>query len=307
MVDSLTILAPLFIAIAGGFFLGRWRKLPPRPFVQAVMDLFMPALVFGTMMTEPVTLRMAAGGGAAALIVLTVLFLFCLAARPVMKKPLPEFALPVLFMNSGFLGIPLVKLLMGSAVLNGIVFYDQVQTLCIFTLGITLAASGSGSARESIKAGLMSFVKEPLVISILLALALLGTGVRLPTFITDPIQFIGNVTPAVALFALGIRLAAVRNFFYRGLASGLVLRFGGGLLGGLLAVHLLHLEGALAVIVILASSLPSAVFSYVLAERYDRRPEEAAAFLFVSTLVSIPLIPVILNLAESLTGFSIGS
>ena len=60
---------------------------------------------------------------------------------------------------------------------------------------------------------------------------------------------------------------------------------------GVLAIWLFELEGILAGVVLLQAAMPSAVFNYVFAERYNREPDKVAAVILQSTLISIISLP----------------
>ena len=58
--------------------------------------------------------------------------------------------------------------------------------------------------------------------------------------------------------------------------------------------RMLGLEGTARGIVILQSSMPVAVFSYLFAVRYQRSPEEVAGTVVISTLLSFLSLPLLL-------------
>lgn len=293
------ILAPLFLCVLAGVALGRWRKLSPQPIVTAVMDLFMPALVFDALLTSSISPADMLAAGLASSLVIALLFALCVLVRPILGLPLRSFALPVLFMNAGFLGMPLMDLAFGHAGLGRIVVFDQVQSLFMFSLGIWIA-SGRASLRESLTA----FLREPLIYAIALAILIRAAGITLPQILVGSIRFLGSVTPPLALFSLGLRLAdtpltwMADRTILKNLAAILALRFIGGFACGWAAVECLSLDGLNRQVVLIASGLPSAVFSYILAERYRAEPDLTAAAVFSSTVLSIALLPLLLQIVS---------
>ncbi|MBI4180062.1 AEC family transporter [bacterium] len=296
-----SVLAPLLLSVLCGVLMGLWRKLRPEPFVTAVMDLFMPALVFDALLTARVSAAELFSTAIASCVVILFLFGLCLLVKTLTARPLRSFALPVLFMNAGFLGMPLMDLAFGAEAIGRIVVFDQVQSFFMFSLGIWIAMKPSEAGGAVWMESLKAFLKEPLIHSILLAVLFRALGMIPPEFVLSPIRWLGAVTPVLALFALGLRLAATpvssfsRSEVRRSLGLILGLRFGGGILCGLLAVSMLGLEGMTRQVVLIASGLPSAVFSYILAERYGAEPDLTAAAVFTSTIVSLPLIPLLLK------------
>ena len=301
--NLMRILAPLFVCILAGVVMGRWRKLGPEPFVTAVMDLFMPALVFDALVSADVSLAEMFSTGIASGLIIALLFVLCQIARPMLARPLREFALPVLFMNAGFLGMPLMNLAFGPEGLGRIVVFDQVQSFFMFTLGIWVAAPHEPvRARRAVSLhALSAFLREPLMYAIMAAAGLRACHVSLAESVLAPVRFVGSVTPALALFALGLRLAATpvgavfQPRILKTLAWILLFRFAGGILCGYVVVSVMHLDGLTRQVVLIASALPSAVFSYILAERYQADPETAAAAVFGSTVLSALVLPILLR------------
>ena len=62
-------------------------------------------------------------------------------------------------------------------------------------------------------------------------------------------------------------------------------------------MELLGLTGTLRGVLLIQSSMPVAVFSYLFAARYQRHPEDAAGAILVSTLVSFATLPGLLIFA----------
>ena len=50
----------------------------------------------------------------------------------------------------------------------------------------------------------------------------------------------------------------------------------------------------LAKVLIVQYAMPSAVFNFILADRYNKSPEKIASIVFVSTIISILVIPIVL-------------
>lgn len=86
-----------------------------------------------------------------------ILFILSFVYVKITKQDSRTFIPPVIFMNSGFLGILLMKLWGGLVAMNVIIAYDQVQTTYIFTLGILLVTGGFSKHR------FLEMVKSPLL------------------------------------------------------------------------------------------------------------------------------------------------
>jgi len=290
----LSIILPLLVLIAGGYFFGRLARLSEETLVRTVMDFFLPMLVFASlygMDSKPSEIGLVAAACAAILAVL--LAASALYARLSGAEP-RSFIPAVIFMNSGFLGIPVMKLWGGLTAVNLIVVYDQVQTLFIFTVGIMVVGGGFSLS------GLRQMLRSPLLWSILAGFLFHFLRIPLPTVLLSALEFGGAASPALAAFALGCSLNNTKLDFNIHLVVGVLLRTVLGFLAGLGAVRLFHLTGAARTVVIVASSLPSAVLSSVLPARYGVKPNLAAPIVLLTTVLGLLTIPAALYLAELL-------
>lgn len=289
------ILFPLFLLIFGGFFISRVFSLPEGPLVRVVTDFFMPLLVFHSFCTSPTDLpqilRILGAVTLVLILMLGVSWVYCRAFRLNIRAVAP----PLLFMNSGFLGIPMMKLWGGLTAMNLIVLYDQLQTFYIFTLGIVLV-TGSFSLK-----GLMEIVRTPLIWSIVLGLIFNLFEIPVHSAILDGLAFGGDVAPALAVFTIGMALNRYRISFDIHVLVGVLMRFVLGFLFGWLASELLGFDGMTKTVVITASSLPAAVFSVVLPLRYGVDGRYAGSVLVISTLLSVVTLPLAFYICGSIT------
>jgi hypothetical protein len=73
-----------------------------------------------------------------------------------------------------------------------------------------------------------------------------------------------------------------------------LIRIFGGLAAGYAVVTLLDIDGLNRQIILLYSSLPSAVVNFVLTEKYNQDPQLAASIILLTTLISVATIPLVL-------------
>jgi predicted permease len=191
-----------------------------------------------------------------------------------------------MFMNSGFIGYPLALFALGEAGLSKAVIYDITNAFFIFTLGIYIASQGRDR---------WQVFKIPFIYAAAAGIIISLCGIKIPHFIYSPLYLVGGTTIPLALFMLGCRLASMKIVSWKLPFTASCLRLGIGLGLGLLAVFLFKLQGVIAKVVILSSSLSSAVTTVALAEEYDSDPELVASTIFLSTLLSIITIVIILN------------
>jgi predicted permease len=283
--DSFVLFFPLFALVAGGFLLGRLFDLSEETLVRVVTDFFFPVLVFHAFYSTDLQIG-AMGRLAGASVLVSVLLLLVAAAYAYLAGlDYRGFVPPMIFPNSGFLGIPLMKLWGGLAAMNAVVVFDQVQNLLIFTVGLLIVTGGFSVW------GLREMGKSPLLWAIVAGFACNLVGLRLPGMVSDTLGFIAAAAAPLAGFTLGCSLSRRRPSLSIHLLAGLFIRVVLGFLAGLAASLLLGLEGTTRTVVIVASSLPAAVFSFVLPARYGVDSELPGAVVLVSTVLGIVTMP----------------
>ena len=288
------ILLPLILLALGGYICAWLFALSEETLVRVVTDFFMPLLVFYSLYTSTINLNDTMKLGGAVGFVLLFLLLASLVYCHIFNLDKRAFLPPIIFMNSGFLGIPLMELWGASGAVNQIVIYDQIQTFFIFTLGIFIVAGGFTLT------GLVEIFKTPLLWSIILGFWFRYAGIDISQPLLDAFKYSGAGAPALATFALGCSLRKRRLRADPHLISGLLIRFGFGFIAGLLAVKIFGITGSARTVVITASTLPSAVFSVVLPLRYGVDTRFAGAMILLSTLLSVFTIPFVFYLCSKI-------
>jgi malate permease and related proteins len=284
-------LLPIFLLIGGGYLLTRIYTLSLDTLVKVITDFLMPLLIFHALYTSDIEPELILDlAGATTLVVVLMLIAAYIYARLVSMDP-RVFIPAIIFMNSGFLGIPLMKLWGGQEAMNLIVIYDQIQTIYVFVLGI-LILTGGISLR-----GLREIVRSPILWAIGAGFLFRFTGIVLPEPLLTAFDFGGTAAPPLAALTLGVSLAETKLSLNIHLVSGLLLRTVGGFLCGLLAAALFGLTGLSRTVVLVTSMLPSAVFTSVLPLRYGVEADFAGTMVVVSTLLGILTIPLAFALA----------
>ena len=292
ILDSFLILLPLIFLALGGYVLSEFYSLSEDTLIRIVTDFFMPILIFYSLYTSDINLAKTLKLLGAVSIVLAILFIASFVYCRLFKLDLKAFAPPVLFMNSGFLGIPLMKLWGGFAAMNYIVIYDQIQTFYIFTIGIVIVTGGFTLV------GVREMVKSPLLWAIVAGFLFKHLEIPVSKNLIETLGYCGAGAPALATFALGCSLRKRRVVADIHLLSGLIFRFVFGFLAGWAATVMLNITGMERIVVLVASSLPSAVFSVVLPLRYGIEARFAGSLILISSILSIFIIPIVFYLSS---------
>ncbi len=280
------VLVPIFLLVGVGYGAGKLLRLDPKSFAALGFWVLSPALIFESLRTA--TLSWNEMGVVTAFVSAHYLGMY-LISIPVGRVLFPgdrdaraAASLVLTFGNCGNLGFPLLLFSFGERALEVGAVFLAVNTLYLATLGVGIAAGGFGRPLDAIR----GIFRTPWIYAVVAALI----ARELPTFPTWIARTTGALKEGAIPFLLvlvGLQLAQVS---LRRIAAGATrlaiarLVLGSGLAWGLAAI--MGLSGVLRGALILEGSVPSAVNAYLLASRFDRRPDLAAAALFISTLLS---------------------
>jgi predicted permease len=285
--ELLPIIAPTLIVAGLGYAWARKGLDYPVEFVtRAVMNIGAPCLIVSSFSKAGIDIgRMAEIAGAAVLI-LVVMLAFGTVLIRMMRLSTPTFLPPLLFGNIGNMGLPLCLFAFGeSGLALGLTIFLAIYTLQM-SLGIMLVA-GRGNF-----AGLL---KQPVLWATAISLFMVSSGQSLPAWLDNTTSLLGGFTIPLMLITLGVSLAELKVSEWKHSLLFSVIRVVGGFGLGLFVAYLFGLEGVERGVLILQSSMPVAVFNYLLALRYQREPGEVAGMVVLSTVLSFILLPFIVS------------
>ncbi|HEB91114.1 MAG TPA: AEC family transporter, partial [Deltaproteobacteria bacterium] len=169
----------------------------------------------------------------------------------------------------------------------------QALALVFFAVGASLQFS-VGLFIWSGRIDPMELVRNPIGLAAIAAAFVIGFGIPVPLVVIHTTGLMGAFAIPLMLLALGAAIAELEvTDLHRSLGLA-IFRLACGLAIGFGAVRLLGLSGVTRGVVILQCAMPAAVFNYLLAQRYERSPEQVASFVVVSTLLVAAVLPLIL-------------
>ncbi len=286
-----TVVAPVLICAGIGFCWGRSSVSYDANFVsRLVMNIGAPCLIISSFNSIEISvwdfLQMAR---LAVSMVLGTALLGLLAIRAAggdVYSLLP----PVVFSNSGNMGMPLCLFAFGQTGLALAVSYFLVMASFHITLGILL----QNRANKNPMASLKEFGRQPIIYAIIIALLLLSLDLALPTWLANTVDLIAGFTIPLMLITLGVSLSGMRTSGWRASWAYALVRVGGGFAVALLATSLFEAQGAVRDVALLQSIMPTAVFNYLFALKYNRQPETIAGIILASTCLSFITVPSLL-------------
>jgi len=282
-------IAPVVIIAGIGYVWAR-RSLPfdNATITALVTYVGTPCLLLSSFLTrhpEPAILMQMFAAGALLIAVMGVVGFALLRA---LKLPMRVYLPSLMFPNTGNMGIPLSMFAFGEAGLAAAVAFFATVTLFHFSLGMSISA-GRLNAK--------SVVASPLFWSLPIAFAMVRFGVALPAWADNTISVVGAMVIPLMLISLGVSLARFKIVALWRTFGLSAFRIGAGFLIALGICHVLDLHGPARGAVLIQASMPTAVFNYLFAVTYDNAPEEVAAIVVCSTLVSLLTLPLLLAFA----------
>ncbi|HAU68227.1 MAG TPA: transporter [Gammaproteobacteria bacterium] len=279
------IVAPLLIIASVGYVYGV-RVKPEMQFTnRLVMDVFMPALILQVMLTEGFNVADYSGLIFAGVLLMLVSGMVAYAFSKVMGFDWRAVTPAGMFSNWANLGLPLYVFALGSEALNGGVMLVVAGNILCFTIGVAIY---SGTIK------VLDVLKTPIVIAVIVGLSVSSSGLNIPTFVTTPIGMLGQAVIPLMLFSLGVRLTKVSlNDSAIGIAVGLFCPIVGVGLALLLCL-VIDLSEIHRATLILFGVLPPAVVNFMLAEQYNRNPDQVASIVMIGNLIGLITIPLVL-------------
>jgi predicted permease len=285
MYQVFEIVFPIFAIVALGYLYAR-RFGPDMASANRLnLEIFTPALIFSVLAGEGFELARYADLAMAALIVVLGSGLLAWPLARLFGYPAKVFLPPMMFNNSGNMGLPLALFAFGEAALPAAMILFLVENTLHFTVGNAMLTGHVNPLR---------LLRLPMLIATLAGLVVAVLDVAVPGPLRTAIDLLGQIAIPLMLFALGVRMTAVSLSDWRigvvgALAcpvSGLLLAWPAGALLGLSEIQMAQL--------LVFAALPPAVLNFMLAERYGIEPHKVAAVVLLGNLASLIVIPVVL-------------
>lgn len=290
MIEQLfAVIAPILICCGLGYAWARKGLDYPVDFVtRAVMNISAPCLIVSSFSQTDIELARVAEIAWASLLVMGIMLVIGLVLIRVLRLSSSTFLPSLLFPNIGNMGLPLCLFAFGETGLAlGLAVFLLVFSLHM-SVGIVMVA-GRGNI-----AGL---VRQPVLWATAFSLLIVTYDWQLPVWLINTTELLGGFTIPLMLLTLGVSLARLKIAEWKFSLLFSTLRVIGGFLLAVLVARLLDMDGVQRGVLILQSSMPAAVFNYLLAVRYDREPGEVAGMVLLSTLLAFLLLPFIVRYA----------
>jgi len=199
-----------------------------------------------------------------------------------------------IFTNTGFMGFPVIESILGKEALFYTAIFNMIFNIFLYTVGVKAI---NHPEKAGNKTDIKKILLHPGVVSAVIAIILYFSMVQLPDLITGPVTQIGNLTPTLAMLLMGASLAKVpvkkvfnepRVYVFIVIKQILL-----PILSWLLIKNVIS-DPVIQLITLTMISLPIANSVVMFTIEYDRNEELAAKNVFLSTVASIVLLPLVL-------------
>jgi hypothetical protein len=202
--------------------------------------------------------------------------------------------------NVGFLGIPMLSLLVGPQAVGPVLLVLAVD-LIVFSSVLTMVITGLRAGRiswQSFRILAAGLAKNPMIVSVGLGLLWGATGLALPGPANEFMTLLGAAATPCALFAIGASLAGrsaerVQVAVWLAFAK-LVLHP----TAVAVACWTLGVEPFAAGVMIAAAALPVAGNVYILAQHYGVAPQRVSTAILLSTAASVLTVTLVIALVS---------
>lgn len=192
--------------------------------------------------------------------------------------------------NVGFLGIPMLVLLIGPAAVGPVMLVLAVDLIVFGSLIVILiSAKRDGRVSPSVLGPVaLGLLKNPMVMAMALGLIWAALKVPVPGPMADFLALLGGAATPGALFAIGASLATKSPD-----RPTIAVWLSAAKLGlhpaavAIAALWLFEVDPFTASVMIAAAAMPTAGNVYILAQHYGIAPVRVSSTILISTLVSV--------------------
>ena len=249
------------------------------------MNIFLPALMFSVLSKESFQIQNYQLLATSGVIVILGSGILAWIVAKALSINIKTFVPPMMFNNTGNIGLPLAVLAFGEIALGAAVVLFAIEMLLHFTFGAYILSKNTN---------FMSIFRSPILIA-----TLAGLSVNLIDFqpwlpVRQMIDLLGQAAIPLLLFTLGTRLIGINFGDWKLGVLGSFLCPLSGLVVILIVVQFFELEHLHYQQLIIFSVLPPAVLNHMMAEKYQQQPETVASIVMIGNIGSLIVLPMAL-------------
>ena len=285
----LGILTPIFVVVFVGFLYAKKRSPNLDTANKANIEIFTPLLIFSVLSQRQFELI--------DYLPLALLAAFIVILPGLLSIPMSRYLdvhwksllPPMMFRNSGNLGLPLFVLAFGEAALAPAIILFIVENTLHFSLGMRMMRS---------KASLLALLRIPILQATVIGLLFALFNWQLPEPVALGVELLGQVSIPLMLFSLGVRMAQTHYGYWRiGLLAGIWAPIVGVVSAYVLILvfsQFISLSQPHIAMLYVFAALPPAVLNFLIAEQFKQEPEKVASVVLIGNVCSLVSMPLVL-------------
>ena len=286
----------MFILMMSGYILFK-TKLINEKATQSISNIVLyvaiPATIINSFICEFDMNKLINGG-------ITFIFSFVIIGVSILMinllfRKMPDLTkFGIIFCNVGFLGIPLVKNVLGEECVFYITMYVVMINIFVWTYGIWLVS------KDKREISIKKIITNPTFIMIGLGFLILSFSIQIPSVLQLTINHFGNISAPLSMIVLGCYLAEadLKSLFKD--ASLYKICLGRNIVIPLITLVLLKVLPLnieeVKLVLLIGASTPVAGIMGMFCQKYGRDYAYGAGVIGVSTLLSLVTMPIILYL-----------
>jgi len=285
LLQLITIIFPIFAIVFLGFLYGKKHSPDMESANKINIDIFVPALVFDVLTAKNFDVFEYQSLAIAGICVVLGAVIIAWPVARFFGYQFKTFIPPMMFNNSGNLGLPLVVFAFGEKALPAAVLLFIVENTLHFSVGLKILNH---------KSSLFALLKIPILLATIAGLTVSILQFETPQLLATPITMLGQISIPLMLFSLGVRLIHIDWQDWKIGLIGAIVSPLSGLIIAIPVGYLLDLPAQQYTLLILFGALPPAVLNYMIAERYNQQPRQVASIVLLGNLAAVAVIPLVL-------------
>ena len=286
-IKLIEVLFPVFFIVGIGYLLGKKDPKFDTTFITNYSANFgAPALFIFAITSSGVTYSVFSEYFIYALIALASFALIGIIFLFFMKKDISRELPPYFLPNTGNMGIPICLFAYGTLGMGVAAAISSLVILLHFTVNIFLASK---------KFDIKIIIKSPPTYAVIVAVYFLYFDLEMPKVVINTVMLLGYAMIVLILMSLGFSLTQLKVF---SLKNSIISSIGRVIIGpiiGFLIIKIFDLSGFAAGVLLIQSSMPSAILTYLVAAMYSPKKvvDSISSMIVVSTLMSLVTVPII--------------
>lgn len=296
---SLKQIITMFIIMAVGYFCYKKKAISEdnnKALSNIVLNIVNPAVIFMSYQIE--FSRELLGGllwsvllSALSFAIMIIIAYFLVPAKS-SNSGIERIA--VIYSNCGFIGIPLIRAMIGDIGVFYLAAYLTVFNILLWTQGVILM-TGKADFKSSLKSLL-----SPCIIAVFAGVACFAAGIMMPDIIGDAIGYVADMNTPLAMLVAGVTVARTdiikalnnRRVYYITLIKLIIIP--AAVVLGMSVFARMGVDRNIVMMTVIATACPTGASGTLFAIRFNRDELYASELFGISTLLSAVSIPIIM-------------